>query len=47
MHKKSADRKLEVNAEMKMSDKRLEAYGIAPNTFKRKKMKERYRQGTQ
>ena len=43
MHKKSTDRKLEVNAEMKMSDKRLEAYGIAPNTFKRKKIKEKFR----
>ena len=43
MPKKSTDRKLEVNAEMKMSDKRLEAYGIAPNTFKRKKIKEKFR----
>jgi len=40
-------KKNEINAEMRMSDKRMEAYGISSNTFKRKKMKERYRQGTQ
>ena len=40
-------KKNEINAEMRMSDKRLEAYGISSNTFKRKKMKEKYRQGTQ
>ena len=40
-------KKNEINAEMRMSDKRMEAYGISSNTFKRKKMKEKYRQGTQ
>ena len=42
--KKLANKKTEVNAAMRMSDKRLEAYGIAPNTFKRKKIKEKYKQ---
>ena len=44
-HTNPPNKKMEVNAEMKMSDKRLEAYGIAPNPFKRKKIKEKYRQG--
>ena len=38
------DKKKEINAEIKMSDRRLESYGIAPNTFKRKKIKEKYRE---
>jgi protein KRI1 len=41
---KQTNKKTEVNAAMRMSDKRLEAYGIAPNTFKRKKIKEKYKQ---
>ena len=45
--KPNVPKKNEINAEMRMSDKRMEAYGISSNTFKRKKMKERYRQGTQ
>ena len=45
--KPTVPKKNEINAEMRMSDKRMEAYGISSNTFKRKKMKERYRQGTQ
>ena len=40
-------KKNEINAEMRMSDKRLEAYGISSNTFKRKKMKEKYKPGSQ
>ena len=42
-HKKPLNKKNEVNAELKMSDNRLEAYGLAPNPFKRKKIKEKYR----
>ena len=38
------NKKKEVNAEIKMSDRRLESYGIAPNAFKRKKIKAKYRQ---
>jgi len=45
--KPNVPKKNEINAEMRMSDKRMEAYGISSNTFKRKKMKERYRQGSQ
>ena len=42
--KQHIDKKSEVNADIKMSDRRLESYGITPNTFKRKKIKEKYRQ---
>ena len=42
--KQSTSKKLEINAELRMSDNRLESYGIAPNKFKRRKMKAKYRQ---
>lgn len=42
-HNKKHDKKNEINADIKMSDDRLKAYGLAPNRFKREKRKKKFR----